>query len=116
MHDAFIACWQIKYRDWSERPITAIRRMLDPTFVPLLVTPGFPAYVSGHATISAAAAGVLSRLVPRLADDFEKQAEEAAMSRLWGGIHFRCDNEEGLRLGRSVAKDVLAATQLKALV
>jgi hypothetical protein len=114
MQDAFIACWQIKYRDWSERPITAIRRKLDPAFVPLLVTPGFPAYVSGHATVSAAAAAVLSRLLPRQAANYESQAQEAAMSRLWGGIHFQSDNMQGLRLGQSVAQDVLAFTMLAA--
>jgi membrane-associated phospholipid phosphatase len=109
MHDAFIACWQIKFRDWSERPVTAIRRTTDPSFVPLLVTPGFPGYVSGHATVSAAAASVLSRYWPRNAAQFAAMAEEAAVSRLWGGIHFRHDNEEGLKLGQSVAMDIAAA-------
>lgn len=109
MHDAFIACWGVKFRDWSERPITAIRRDLDKGFVPLLVTPSFPSYVSGHATVSGAAAAVLSVVWPQRADVFGAMAQEAAMSRLWGGIHFRSDNDEGLRLGAAVAAEVLAA-------
>jgi hypothetical protein len=107
--DAFIDCWRVKLRDWSERPITAVRRTLDPAFTPALVTPGFPSYVSGHATVSAAAATVLSRHWPQQTTRLDAMAQEAAMSRLWGGIHFRSDNDEGLRLGRSVARDVLAA-------
>lgn len=107
IHDAFIACWKIKFRDWSERPITAIRRHLDPNFTPLLVTPSFPSYVSGHATISAAAAKVLSHHMSSKARDFEKLASEAAKSRLLGGIHFEGDNQQGLLLGASVGNDVV---------
>lgn len=108
MLDAFVACWQVKLRDWSERPITAVRRDLDPAFEPLLVTPGFPAYVSGHATVSAAAATVLGDFWPEQRVHLQALAEEAAMSRLWGGIHFRSDNDEGLRLGRAVGEAVVA--------
>lgn len=111
MHDAFLACWRVKMRDWSERPITAIRRSLDPGFAPPIVTPGFPSYVSGHATVSAAAATVLAHAIPARAEHFRQLAREAAMSRLWGGIHFRSDNEEGLRLGDSVGRDVLKARE-----
>lgn len=107
LHDAFVECWRIKLRDWSERPVTAIRRDLDPAFVPLLVTPGFPSYVSGHSTVSAAAATVLAHFWPDSALRFHALAEEASMSRLWGGIHFRSDNEEGLRLGQSVGNEVV---------
>lgn len=107
MHDALIACWRIKFRDWSERPITAIRRTLDPNFAPLLVTPGFPSYVSGHATLSAAAAGVLAGFWPERGKKFQAMAQDAADSRLWGGIHFRSDNEEGLKLGASIGNEVL---------
>lgn len=109
MHDAFIACWAIKFRDWSERPITAIRRSLDPQFLPLLVTPSFPSYVSGHATISAAAALVLSHHFPNQQKNYQHLAEEAANSRLWGGIHFDSDNKEGLLLGASVGSEVLSS-------
>jgi hypothetical protein len=109
MHDAFIACWQIKFRDWSERPITAIRRSKDSNFIPLLVTPGFPSYVSGHATISAAAAHVLGIRWPEQRSKFQTMAQEAADSRLWGGIHFRSDNEEGLKLGEAVGHDTVSS-------
>lgn len=109
MEDAFIACWRIKFRDWSERPITAIRRDLNKDFVPLLVTPGFPSYVSGHATVSAAVAKVMSSFWPGETTRLTAMAEEAAMSRLWGGIHFRGDNDEGIRLGNSVGTDLLTA-------
>ena len=108
MHDAFIECWRVKMRDWSERPVTAVRRELDASFVPLLVTPGFPGYVSAHATVSAAAATVLAHFWPGHRTRFEALAEEAAMSRLWGGIHFRSDNDEGLLLGRGVGAEVVA--------
>lgn len=111
MLDAFVACWQVKLRDWSERPITAVRRDLDPAFEPLLVTPGFPAYVSGHATVSAAAATVLASFWPGQRARLQALADEAAMSRLWGGIHFRSDNDEGLRLGRAVGDAVVARLQ-----
>jgi hypothetical protein len=111
MQDAFIACWRVKMRDWSERPITSVRRTLDPAFAPLLVTPGFPSYVSGHATVSAAAATILAHLFPQAAGEFAHLAQEAADSRLWGGIHFRSDNEEGVRLGRAVGEDVVRAMQ-----
>ena len=108
LHDAFVACWRVKLRDWSERPITAVRREFDPGFAPVLVTPGFPSYVSGHATISAAAAAVLGHFWPAQAARFDGLAREAAMSRLWGGIHFRSDNDEGLRLGQSIGQEVVA--------
>lgn len=111
MHDAFIACWAIKFRDWTERPITAIRRSADPEFLPLLVTPSFPSYVSGHATISAAAALVLSHHFPNQQKNYRLLAEEAASSRLWGGIHFDNDNKQGLLLGSSVGSEVLLSKQ-----
>lgn len=107
MHDALVHAWRIKLRDWSERPVTAIRRSLDPDYMPLLVTPGFPAYVSGHAAVSGAAAEVLAARLPNAGQDWHAHAEEATMSRLWGGIHFRSDNEEGLRLGRSIGQAML---------
>jgi hypothetical protein len=114
LHDGFVECWRIKMRDWSERPITAIRRELDPAFTPLLVTPGFPSYVSGHASVSGAAATVLTHFWPQQEARFTAMAEEAAMSRLWGGIHFRGDNDEGLKSGRAVGAEVLERLSLPA--
>ena len=109
MRDALVLAWQIKYRDWSERPISTIRRDQDPAFTPLLVTPPFPAYVSGHAAVSAAAAVTVACLVPVHAETAAQWAEEAALSRLFGGIHFRFDNDQGLALGRSVGADICVA-------
>lgn len=106
MEDSLIACWGIKFRDWSERPITAIRRDLDASFTPPLVTPGFPGYVSGHASLSGATSAVLSHFWPTQTFQLDAMATEAAMSRLWGGIHFRSDNEEGLKLGRAVGEEI----------
>lgn len=108
MMDALIACWRVKYTYWTERPVTAIRERLDPDFLPLLVTPSFPSYVSGHAAVSGAASAVLAEFFPRRRTQLNAMAEEAAMSRLYGGIHFRSDNDEGFRLGRQVASKVLA--------
>ncbi|MFN2467166.1 MAG: vanadium-dependent haloperoxidase [Gaiellaceae bacterium] len=102
--DAFIACWDAKYTYWSERPVTAIRREIDPRWLPLLPTPPFPSYVSGHATTSGAASEVLAHFLPRRASRVRALAEQATASRLYGGIHFRFDNEVGLDLGREVAR------------
>jgi membrane-associated phospholipid phosphatase len=107
MHDALIAAWHVKYRYWTLRPVNAIRERYDPHFLPYLITPAFPAYVSGHATVSAAAAEVLSHYFPEHAHALRAMAQDVADSRLYGGIHFRSDNEEGLRLGRQVGRVVV---------
>ncbi|MCU7370608.1 vanadium-dependent haloperoxidase [Paucibacter sp. O1-1] len=104
MHDALVAGWRVKLTHWTERPVTAIRRELDRDFEPLVPTPPFPGYVSGHSVASGAAAAVLSRLLPEAAPRWQALALEASESRLWGGIHPRFDNEEGLVLGRRVAE------------
>ena len=80
---------------------------MDPDFLPYLLTPPFPGYVSGHAAASGAAAEVLAAFFPERAAELQEWAEEAAMSRLYGGIHFRSDNTEGLRLGRAVGRRVI---------
>jgi PAP2 superfamily len=103
--DAFIACWDAKYTYWSERrPVTAIRREIDPSWLSYIVTPPFPAYVSGHSTTSAAASELLSAFFPGARRQLRAWAEEAAVSRLYGGIHFRSDNEAGLALGKKVGR------------
>jgi membrane-associated phospholipid phosphatase len=109
--DAFIACWDAKYAFWRERPVTAIRRELDPSWLPYLVTPPFPGYVSGHSATSGAAATVLAALFPKRADTLRAWAQEAAVSRLYAGIHFPTDNEAGLALGRAVARVALRAAR-----
>jgi membrane-associated phospholipid phosphatase len=107
--DAFIACWDAKYTYWSLRPVTAIRRLIDPTWSSYIVTPPFPSYVSGHSTTSGAAAAVLGAFFPDRAAALDAMADEAAISRLYGGIHFRSDNEAGLTLGRRVGVVALDA-------
>lgn len=128
--DAFIGCWRVKYRDNLLRPITYIRATIDPGWGdPLpLVTPPFPEYTSGHSIQSAAAAAVLTAqfgamafddhthdargLAPRSFASFEEAATEAAISRLYGGIHFRGAIEQGLVQGRRIG-ELAAALPLR---
>ena len=70
-------------------------------------TPSQPSYPSGHSCIAGATSGTLEYLFPRDAHYFRSRAEELAASRLWAGIHFRHDNEDGLKLGRAVAEKVI---------
>jgi hypothetical protein len=124
--DAFIGCWRVKYEHNLLRPITYIRATIDPGWGnPLpLVTPPFPEYTSGHSVQSAAAAAVLAvqfgvvRFVdhthdargfaPRAFASFENAAAEAAISRLYGGIHYRAAIERGLTQGRCIGEAVAA--------
>ena len=107
--DAFITCWDAKYTYWSLRPITAIRRLVDPDWLSYIVTPPFPSYVSGHSTTSGAASTVLSAFFSAQDDELAAMAEEAAISRLYGGIHYRSDNEVGFTLGKRVGQVAVQA-------
>ncbi len=107
MADATVACWRAKFTYWTQRPVTAIRDRLAPDWLPHLLTPAFPSYVSNHASVSGAAATVLAAYFPDSAEPLRAAAAEAAQSRLWGGIHFRSDNDEGLKLGRRIARLIL---------
>ena len=108
MDDAGVAVWDAKYAYWSPRPVNAIRDLgLDRHWEPYIPTPFFPSYVSGHSAFSGAAAEVLAHVFPERAAQFRAKAEEAAMSRLYGGIHFRSDNEVGLRMGREIGRLVV---------
>ena len=102
--DASIACWDAKYTYWLIRPYQADRSIITP-----IGQPNFPSYVSGHATFSGAASEILAHAFPDVADAMRASAEEAALSRLYGGIHYRFDNEQGLALGRQIAVKALAA-------
>jgi membrane-associated phospholipid phosphatase len=97
--DAGIACFDAKYYYWLIRPSQA-----DPAITTPVGLPNFPSYISGHATFSGAAEVVLSYLFPDAKDKLHTMAEEAAMSRLYGGIHYRFDNEVGLETGRAVGE------------
>lgn len=107
--DAFIAAWDAKYAYWSLRPVSAIRLLIDPAWAAHIATPPFPSYVSGHSTTSGAASTVLGTYFPGRTDDLDAMAEKAAVSRLYGGIHFSSDNEAGLTLGRRVGAVAVAA-------
>ena len=117
--DGFISVWDEKYRSRLVRPETVINEHLDEDWVPLLQTPPFPEYSSGHSVISAAAAEALTALygddvafdddteVPyglpiRSFTSFRQAAEEAAISRLYGGIHYRMAADQGIVQGRGV--------------
>ncbi len=123
--DGFVVNWRDKYRYDLLRPITYTRRVIDPAWEPLLNTPPFPEYPSGHSTQSGAAAQVLTRifgepypftdtthvddgLPARDFPDFWTAANEAAASRLYGGIHFRSAIENGLVQGACVGDFVNA--------
>ena len=103
MYDAFIACWDTKYAFWLARPVT-----IDPTLKTVFSTPPFPSYPSGHSTQSAAAAEVMAELFPDRAAFYKAKADEASMSRVWGGVHYRFDVVAGEALGRKVGDAVVA--------
>jgi len=103
MMDASIFCWQTKYRYWLVRPSQA-----DPDIDPPVGLPNFPSYPSGHSTFSGAAATVLSHFFPKEATDLWSKANEASLSRLYGGIHYRFDCDKGLELGKRIAENALA--------
>jgi PAP2 superfamily len=122
--DAFISCWSAKYRFNLLRPVTYVRRLIDPSWMPLLITPPFPEYTSGHSVQSGAAAQVLTDLFGPFAfidrtherrglgqrsfGSFIDAAHEAAISRLYGGIHFRAACERGVEQGICIGKRVSA--------
>lgn len=122
MADAAVVCWDCKYRFDVWRPVTAFQET-DPTWTPLLPTPPFPAYTSGHSSFSGSAAAALAAYfgtdevaftstsdglpgATRSFRRFSAAAEEAGMSRVYGGIHWQFDNTAGLRCGRAVGTEV----------
>jgi hypothetical protein len=105
MADAGVASWDAKYTYWSARPENAIRALgIDRSFAPYIDTPFFPSYVSGHSTYSGAAGELLAALFPHNAKLWQAKADEAGISRLYGGIHYRSDNIVGLRMGRAIGR------------
>jgi PAP2 superfamily len=121
--DAFIGCWHTKYQFNLLRPVTYIRRTIDPQWTSFMITPPFPEYPSGHSTQSGAAATVLTAflgenfafsdrtheddgLEARAFKSFWDAAREAGLSRLYGGIHYRTAIERGLEQGRCVGEKV----------
>lgn len=117
--DAFIACWETKYTYSLIRPVTYINRHIDAKWKPILETPPFPEYVSGHSVISTAAAVVLEDYfgnnftytdsvevpfgkAPRTFKSFMQAADEAAISRLFGGIHYTFSINDGQKQGKQI--------------
>ena len=95
--DAAIVCWDTKNFYFNPRP-----SQMNPAIKTLTGIPNFPSYISGHSTFSGAASTVLGYLVPERAADYTAMANEASMSRMYGGIHFRSDCSAGLTVGKNV--------------
>jgi len=119
LYDAFIVCWDEKYRSSVIRPVTVINDLVDKNWLPFLQTPPFPEYTSGHSTITASAATVLTALygdkfsfqdtsdlryigMQRHFNSFLEAAAEASISRVYGGIHYRNSVDEGAAQGKKV--------------
>lgn len=98
-HDAMIAIFDAKYTYWGIRPI-----QYDTLYRPLIMTPPFPGYPSGHAAGGGTTSAVLSFFFPADAPYFQQMAQDCANSRFYGGIHFKSDNEVGLRMGKEIGK------------
>tara|TARA_R110002096_G_scaffold435932_1_gene664378 strand:+ start:63 stop:890 length:828 start_codon:yes stop_codon:yes gene_type:complete len=128
--DAFISCWDEKYRSNLVRPETLINNYFDENWKPILQTPPFPEYTSGHSVVSGAAAIILTSIfgdnfafdddtevrygLPiRSFESFNKAADEAALSRMYGGIHYRAAVEVGLRQGRDLGSFVIENLKMK---
>jgi hypothetical protein len=122
--DGFISCWDEKYRSRVIRPETFINQYIDENWAPLLQTPPFPEYTSGHSVISSASAVTLTKLfgenfafrdstelefglTARNFNSFIEASEEAAVSRIYGGIHYRPAVDNGITEGRALGEYVL---------
>jgi hypothetical protein len=125
LFDGFVSCWDEKYRSKLIRPETYINQYIDENWVPLLQTPPFPEHTSGHSVISGAAAVTLTKLFgdnfsfsdstevefglpARNFKSFEEACNEAAVSRMYGGIHYRPAFEMGLIEGKAVGNYILS--------
>jgi hypothetical protein len=124
LFEAFIACWDVKYK-WSYiRPVTVINEFIDKTWSPVLQTPPFPEYTSGHSTITASAATVLTNLygnnfayndtsdlryigMQRKFNSFLQASDECSISRFYGGIHYRLSVDSGALYGRKVGNFII---------
>lgn len=128
--DGFISCWDEKYRSRVLRPETYINQYIDEDWVPLLQTPPFPEYTSGHSVISSASAVALTSLfgenfafndsteiefglTARSFTSFTHASEEAAISRMYGGIHYRPAVENGMLEGRALGNYILRKLKMR---
>lgn len=129
LFDSFICSWEAKYQYSFIRPVSVINETIDHYWLPLLQTPPFPEYPAGHACISMASATMLSKLfgdnvafmdttekryigLTRRFDSFQKAAEETAVSRFYGGIHFRNSEHMGSVQGKQVGEFILSKIKL----
>lgn len=101
-HDAAIAIFDAKYTYWGIRP-----DQYDSTYKPLIATPPFPGYPSGHAVGAGTTSAVMEYFFPADAKYFQQLAQECADSRFYAGIHFRSDNETGLKMGKQIGKYIV---------
>ncbi len=130
LFDGFISSWDEKFRSNLVRPETVINKYIDQLWRPHIQTPPFPTYTSAHATNSAAAAEVMTYwfgdnlsfadtsllefgIKSREVKSFREAAKEAAMSRLYGGIHYRFDNDEGNKAGTKLGEYIVSRLRLK---
>jgi hypothetical protein len=128
--DGFISCWDEKYRSNLIRPETVINQYIDQDWLPLLQTPPFPEYTSGHSVISGAAGVALTSiygepfpfeddseliygLPVRNFDSFTAASDEAAISRLYGGIHYMPAIENGVAQGRKLGRYLVSKIKMK---
>ena len=128
--DGFISCWDEKYRSNLIRPETLINQHIDENWKPILQTPPFPEYTSGHSVVSGAAATALTSifgdnfafdddtetaygLPVRSFTSFTAAADEAAISRMYGGIHYRAAIEVGVKQGRALGSYIVDNLQMK---
>jgi hypothetical protein len=125
LFDGFIACWKSKYTTNTIRPETVINKYMESTWQPYIQTPPFPSYVSGHSVISSASAEVMTNcfgdhfaytdtselefgIANRTFASFRDAALEASWSRLYGGIHYRSDLEQGNILGKEIGDYIVS--------
>ena len=101
-HDMAIAVFDAKYAYWGIRP-----GQYDSTYKPLIMTPPFPGYPSGHAAGAGTTSVVLEYFFPADAKQFQQLAQDCSDSRFYAGIHFRSDNETALRMGREIGKYIV---------
>lgn len=130
LNEGFISCWDEKYRSKLVRPETYINQYIDESWAPLLQTPPFPEYSSGHSVISSASAVTLTKLFgdnfsfvdstetefglpARSFSSFVQASEEAAISRMYGGIHYRPACENGVVQGKNVGEFVMARVRTR---
>jgi hypothetical protein len=123
--DAFIMCWKAKYQHNLMRPVTYIKNYIQPSWQSFIATPPFPTYGSGHSTVSGAVSEVLKSyfgntisftdntnqpfgLGTKNISNLEDMANEAAVSRLYGGIHFPMDNNNALTAGKNIGRNIVA--------